>query len=155
MSTTATIQARAAEALGWFETRRRGCTEDGEEYVTLRDERPEWVQELVRTAHGDILPDDWRYATIREALEMITDADADDRDALDDAAGDFADNVDVYTSDLLAWVSSGGGRVGYCDEAIDEYGFAENLWQILSRGQYVERLEVFELVLTALREGDQ
>ena len=91
-----TIQKTAADAASYFETALRadGANIAGDSntvYVRLKDGAPEWVTDLVHDAHGDMLPDDWRYSVIQDALETI--ADSDDPE---DASGEFADSqVDV------------------------------------------------------------
>lgn len=155
-STTSTVQELAREARGWFETARRatgdtatGPREDGEEYVRTKDGRPEWVQELCYEAHGDMLPDDWRYARIADALEAI--ADADDVDAAGDEYADQA--VDVYTGSRLAWLASHLSRPGYCDEAADELSeVSGGIIDLVGLGQYQEAREIFGLVLHQLEE---
>lgn len=160
---TATIQELAREAGRWFETARRatgdtetGPREDGDPYVRTRDGAPEWVGELVRDAHGrdrdgapSMLPDDWRYACVRAALEALEDTN----DPYD-LAHEFADGyVDVYTGALLEWVGSHGSRVGYCDEAAEELGTDDDgrgIVQRLQLGQFAEALEVFESVRGSL-----
>jgi hypothetical protein len=125
--------------------------EDGTEYTRKRQDCPEWVAELIREAHDGLMPDDWRYATIREAF--ITIAEADD---LDEAGTEFADSADVYNSDLLAWVSSNANRGAYVDEARAEFGPPRDFFHSLQMGQYVERAEVYASVLAGLRaEADR
>lgn len=145
-----TISELASEAHGWFTTTKRA--EDTID--VLRDGAPAWVHNLVFAAHGEIMPDDWRYASIRSALAEISDSDADDRDDLDDLAGKWADsNVDVYTGARIAWLGSRMSRTAYVDEAVDELG-GEGLDTVerIGLGQYVESREVFELVANALED---
>src|SRR6266516_1712460 len=113
---TTTLESLAREAAGWFETAERP---DGESFTRTKDGTPEWVTDLVREAHGDdFLPDDWRYATISDALNFL----ADDGDP--DDAGEFADQaVDVYTGARFAWLASNLNRAGYVDEAVAEFGY--------------------------------
>jgi hypothetical protein len=150
MTTTdaATIQDKAREA---YQSMEHATREDGSGYVRVKDDAPEWVRDLAHAAHGDMLPDDWRYDVIQDALGTIADAD-EDAD-LDDLASDFSDEADVYNSDLLAWVGSNGSRSGYVDEAVEDFGAARDFYHSLQMGQYMERGEVFGLVLSALRES--
>lgn len=143
-----TIQTIAGEAYRAFETANRP---DGEEFIRLRDGSPDWISELVRDAHGgDFLPDDWRYSTIREACGFIEEADGDD---LEDVAHEFADGVDVYTGKLLAWLASNASRASYCDEAVNQLGAdGVGIIQRIGLGQYMERGEVYNLVLTSLAD---
>ena len=156
MAETATVQALAGEAYSWFETARRatgdtetGPREEGERYTRCKDGAPEWVTELVHDAHGDFLPDDWRYDAICSALEFISETDDPE-----DGASEWADsNVDVYTGARLAWLASNLNRAGYCVDAAGEYGSsATDIVAMIGQGQYAESREVFYAVLSALEE---
>lgn len=154
---TQTISGLAGEAYGYFETRKRGDEPDAERFVSLKDERPDWLQELVFEAHGhgDYLPDDWRYQTIRDAIGHIHDSGAESADDLEDSAHEFADqNVDVYTGSRYAWLASNLRRSGYVDEARDEglIGPDADVAEQIGVGQYEESREVFASVLQSLAE---
>lgn len=142
------IQSAASAAVAGFETRTRS---DGSEYVARRKGSPEWLEDLCREAHAGMLPDDLRYAMIEDACRKIVDA-SDPGDDLDDLAHEFADEVDVYSGDLAAWLSSHGLRAGYVDEARAEglIGVNATLDQQFMAGQYAERYEVFTLVRDGL-----
>jgi hypothetical protein len=137
------VDELAREAAGWFAT---GERDDGSRYVYLKDEAPSWIGDLVYEAHGGLfLPDDWRYECIQDALYAIADGGDEDEH-------EFADRVDVYTGDLLAWVASNLNRPGYCDEAQSE-GIAEegiDVIRLITLGQYMERREVYGLTYRAL-----
>jgi hypothetical protein len=150
MSTeTSTIYALAGEAYGAFERIQRG----EETIVTLKDEhreREDWIYDLVWSAHGAgaMLPDDWRYETIRAALGFIHDNESDD-------AHEFADeNVDVYTGSRLQWLASRLDRSEYVDQAWEEGLLASDATEIerIGVGQYMELLEVFESVRQSLED---
>lgn len=152
MTTTTSAAAIAAEAASHFTTMQRG-----DETITVtRDGAPEWVTELVHTAHGsDFLPDDWRYQSIRSALDAIEESGADDFDALDDEGAEWADgNVDIYNGRRLAWLASNLGRAEYCDTAAEEMGTGADagIMDRIALGQYAESREVWELVVSALRD---
>ena len=123
---------------------------NGESFVCLKDESPEWMTDVCREAHAgaNMLPDDFRYALIKEAAGAIHDAgkDAD----LADAGDTFTDAVEVYTANLCAWAASHPLRSAYCDDALSEYGKPENLSQLLMWGQAMERREVFDSVAASL-----
>lgn len=146
MTKTRTIEELAGEAAGWFDTAERA---DGKRFVRTRDGAPEWVADIVREAHGDFLPDDWRYQVIWDAVAHIEEFGDDE-----DIAFQFADShVDVYTSDRLAWLASNLNRASYCDEAQEE-GLVTQDADIIARiglGQYMEASEVFGLVLSFLQ----
>jgi hypothetical protein len=141
-------QARAQAAYECFESARRP---EGESFTRVKDGSPEWVTDLVREAHGDFLPDDWRYGCIQSALEFIADTDEPD-----DGAAEFADGyVDVYNGARVAWLDSSIHRGGYCDEALHEFGPVDGdrgVFGLLGLGQYMEASEVYGLVLQALAD---
>lgn len=149
MTTSTTLESLAAEAASYFERRTRG----DDEIVTLKDNRPEWAQDLTREAHGDFLPDDWRYACIKSALDWLANGG-------DPEAHEWADaEVDIYTGARFAWLSSNLQRQGYCDEAIAEFGEVEDTASLIGMGQYFEAQEVMRLVVEFLearaeREGN-
>jgi hypothetical protein len=144
-TTEVAVQDLAREAGQWFEGRTR---DDGSSYRTLKDGRPDWVQELVRESHGDFLPDDWRYNAIESALEWIAgEGEDEDPHAFADA------NTDVYTDALGAWLNSSiQSRGGYVDDAVDEFGWPSDrgIAGAIALGQYVELCEVYYLVERAL-----
>ena len=136
----------------------------GDDRITvLADDAPEWAGDFVREAHGtDLLPDDIRYRWIADALDMLWEAQRDDRlGDLDELGTEWADDTDVYTSDLLAWLSSNLLRISYCDQAQEEGLLTEDADMIarISIGQYMERRELFARVVEAaaqyLTEGDE
>ena len=146
-----TIAELAADAHHYLTHITTLCERGDDTIVALKDESPDWVHDLVREAHGDMFPDDWRYEAIRAALRCI----ADDGDP-DDNAGEYADcMVDVYTSDRLAWLASHLDRAMYCDDAIAEMGGAElGTIERIAYGQYAEASEVYHCVLTSLRDRE-
>ena len=142
VTTFETAQEVAEIAVNYFGTLTR---DSGETITTLKETRPQWLQDLVMEAHGDFLPDDWRYDCIESALHAIADGTED--------AHEFADSqVDVYNGARLAWLSSNLRRPSYCDEAADELALGEDLsiTERIGFGQYVEACEVFGLVLAEL-----
>ncbi len=145
----ATVEDLAREAASWFERRSRA---DGETFVTLKDGRPAWVQEMVYAAHGDFGPDDWRYDCIAAALDQIEETG-------DEDSGEFADSqVDVYTGRRLQWLASSLNRVGYCDEAASEFGPPRDglgkydIAESIGLGQFAEASEVFGSVAQSLAD---
>lgn len=146
--TTAHIVA-AREASETFETDTR---DNGERFVKSNREDGSWIDAAIYVAHGDMLPDDYRYRFISEAFDRIADAiSGTDRTELGD---EFADDVDVYTSSLCQWLGSHLDRLGYCDEAVEEGLISEDsdMARRLAIGQYMERREVFEYVASAVEE---
>jgi hypothetical protein len=141
---TPELLALARDAFDCFES---GEGADGRTFFRTGEGSPGWVRDLVYSAHGgDFLPDDYRYQWTMEACETI--ADASPEDELDDLAHEFANDVTPYTSERLAWVGSNLRRVGYVDDAVEEFGVPDDggLDAMLGTGMYAERYEVFYLV---------
>jgi hypothetical protein len=139
------IQDLADKLAHSFETAARS---DGETFLKLKDGCPDWMQELVRYAHNNMPPDDIRYKMICEACESIADY------VDEDAECEFADSVDVYSSDLTNWLASSQYRPAYVDDAVSEMGHAESgIDDHIMQGQYTERLEVYNLVKDALQNA--
>lgn len=125
-----------------------GPRNDGSKFRVLKDGHPEWMTEVAHEAHGDMLPDDWRYEFIEAACDAIADNDGD----LDEARDSL--EADIYTHDLTGWLHSRADRHGYCDEAAEEYGWElnrdNNMIALIQIGQLREKQETFDLVAKAL-----
>lgn len=146
------LQERAEAAYAWMEKRNRS---DDSEYWCFKDGAPDEYNAgsvgadirgtLVWAAHddGEYIPDDQRYQFLVYALGHLADTDDIDGDELE---------ADVYAWDLLRWVGSNLRRVGYCDEAISEYGGDLDFVQIMTLGRLAEMREVFEAVKVWLKE---
>lgn len=130
------IRILAGEALAYFKHRKR---HDGSGYWTLEEGTPEWVIKLVFEAHdeGRILPDDFRYLFIVEALETIVE---------DPEASDIMWEPDVYTSQLLSWLEAAPSyRMNLIDEEVSRVGWS-GLFNALQAGQRREKEKVLGLV---------
>jgi hypothetical protein len=147
-----TLSDLATEAKKHYRT--SNPREEREGILVHTDDAPEWVTEMTQDAHVGLgfdntpaLPDDLRFEYVVEALDAIADHEDEDeaRDSLE---------ADVYTHDLLKWVSSHLGRKSYCDMAGEEGLLSESadMDARLSLGQVLEKQEVFDRVLECLRE---
>jgi hypothetical protein len=109
------------------------------------DEAPQWFLDLCHEAHGGMMPDDWRYEFIQDALNAP--ADGADEDRLDQ------DALYPYTADRLDWLASHLDRPGYCDEAAaDAGGPPAEVLAFVTLGMDREMREVFGLVRAKLEE---
>lgn len=136
------IQDRATEAREWFEVATRA---NGAAFYRAKDAAPQWITDLCRTAHDGMMPDDHKYEYIVDALDALSQCE----DA--DEADDYLSDVDVYTSDLCAWLGSHGERPGYCDRYIEEMGGdCRNIMQAIQGGQWLERRDVLGFVRECL-----
>ena len=155
MATTKTtpLQTAAAELADAFTTNRPII--NGDSCVILRPSAAAWIKEAVHTAHGDLFPDDYVYATCQRVADSIVERldDGTELGALEDDRGEIVDGlVDVYTADLTAWAASNVNRVGYMAEARSEYGDpdpdrADSAFAI---GQYFEIESIFGALLAAI-----
>jgi hypothetical protein len=128
----------------YFEVRKR---DNDAAYTCLVDEAPAWLYDAVQAAHGDELPNDWRYATCAAIVEALEDQG--DGDGVADSL------VDVYTYNLLTWLSDNLSRTGYVDEAL-----AEDVWDksngvagLIGAGQYLAICEMVDVLVEAIAEN--
>lgn len=117
--------------------------------VIIAEDSPAWVTDLCHEAHGDLMPDDWRF----EFISLALDALGEDKP---DTARDSATDPDArypYTADRLRWLASHLDRPGYCDEAAEEYSArnADIVTQV-AWGMARELGEVFDAVRQHLEE---
>jgi hypothetical protein len=109
------------------------------------DGAPQWFTDLCHYAHGDMMPDDWRYEFIQDALSAL--ADGADEDRMD------LDGLYPYSADRLDWLASHLDRPGYCDEAAAEAGGPPGeILAFVAWGMDRELREAFELVRSKLEE---
>ena len=127
---TATI-TRPTTCSGWLVALSECLTtetrQDSSTYIAL-NESPKWdsireeLTSIVRAAHFNEMPNDWRFQTV----DSIATTLADMPDSADWSVQNFQEEshevadslVDVYTSDLLAWVSENIRRHQWDDEGI-------------------------------------
>jgi len=110
--------------------------------------RPQELRELCREAHDDMLPDDWRYLFIVEALEAIADRPDDDLE-------NSELEPDIYNPDVLSWLSSRASRYAYVDDAAELWGIPEKDFsciKLIQLGQLQEKEEVYAVVLDRLKQ---
>jgi len=133
--TARTTRLIASEARSWFE---RATRDDSVVYYRKDPAAPEWVTDLALHAHGDMLPDDWRYEFIVEALDALAETEDPDEIQLE---------ADVYNTRLIAWLGSHSHRAGYCDEAREEFSSgSDGIIDQIMLGQYAEKQEVLGIV---------
>lgn len=134
------VRELAAEANAWLGRTKRG----DEKIVTIKDGAPEWVSDLCHHAHGKMMPDDWRFSFVEDALTAIEN---------DDADGPDLDAVYPYTGERLHWLASRNDRYGYCDQAAEDMGSRpDSILDWIAWGMVEELREVTELVRGRLEE---
>ena len=139
-----TVEGQAAEANKWLTRDKRN---DGKEFVLVKDGAPEWITSLCREAHdgAKMLPDDWRFEFIEDALTQLENGDEDVRDV---------DDAYPYTHSRLSWLASNLERPGMCDEAREEYGgdAPADILSYIAWGMQHEMRQVFDCVKAWLEE---
>lgn len=148
------LTALAGQFAAAFESFTRDATGPEKHFYRLKDGSPAWMTEVCHAAHGDMMPDDYRYEMIQDAALAI--AEADEGDDLDERGHEFADSVpSVYHSARAAWLASHLTRFSYCDEAAEELDIDKmDMSDRIAAGWYREAEEVYGLVLQGLREQD-
>jgi hypothetical protein len=148
-----TIQELAAKYLDMFEISFRhdknAIDHKGEKYWRVKHEysnQPDYydnspLNKLIYAAHDGMSPDDYKYDYIVTALELISECDD---------IYDITIEVDIYHHELKKWLSSCGARQQYCDDAMAEYGTYDSIMAIIESGQYRERHEVMQSVISSL-----
>jgi hypothetical protein len=136
------VQELAGQAYDWFTSDTR---DNGDHFVMLKHDAPEWLHDLVRQAHQGMFPDDWRYDEIQHACARIHDASD-----VDSSINDI--EPDIYNKARLNWLASHLDRVEYCNDAMREYGLQLDILQIIGMGQVLEREEIHNSVLQSLRD---
>ena len=119
--------------------------ENGTEYWTHNRCAPDWINELCHTAHGDMLPDDYRYKFIVQALNALEEAED-----LDEAGHHW--EFEPYLARLADWLGSHNHRFSYCDDWAEEMGKPEDTYHLLAGGHLQERLEVLALVRGSIEQ---
>ena len=150
MTATKTISDIAREASGYFESGTREPEAGASAVRILKNGAPEWIRDAIHEAHGSMMPDDYVYDISKDAFRAIADADSADLEDLEELGAEFADRVDIYTAKLCAWLGSSLHRLGYCDEAAEEFGGElQTMSDRLMQGQYLERSRIFSAILSA------
>lgn len=152
------VEQLCAVLAGSFETRRR---DSGEDFTVCKDDAPEWVRDAVRSAHGDMLPEDTKYSMICESAGKLTEYADDDStvDSLRDQIGEMADSmVDIYSADRVRWLASDFRRAFYIDDAREEglIGPDTSTLDQIGIGQFQEYYEILGHLLSAIenQEGE-
>jgi hypothetical protein len=121
--------------------------DNGEAFIKLTDDRPEWMFEAVRDAHCGMSPDDRRYEMIKECVDTLLEFDDwEDTHQMIDRL------VDVYHTDRVKWLASHLDRGEYCTEAIADGMFTgeSSIWDILGEGQYREYRQIYDSLINSL-----
>jgi hypothetical protein len=146
MSDTTSIQKLAEQLSAAFETKKRN---DGQEFVSLKDGSPEWMTQVIRSAHGDKLPDDTTYAFIEKAADAL--AEMDESAEPSDVIAEL--EPDSYTADLTAWLNTRPDHVYFLTEVLEEGTGITDGFQLLAAAQQKQIHEVGYALVSALEEA--
>lgn len=138
-----TVHSLAVKLSEALETGKR---DNGDEFVSLKNGSPEWMTDVVRSAHGDKLPDDTVYGLIERCADALADAneEADPYETIAEIESD------VYTNDLTAWLHARVDHISYLDEVLEEQPGLANGAQLLMAAQKKQIDEVGYALISAL-----
>lgn len=133
------LARQASESLIWNERK------EGGKYCYFKDGSPQWMKEMAFKCHNidDVMPNDYIYAFISEALDIITGSDNPD-EAI------FEIEPDIYNNELLSWLSSNLSFSSWVDEEIEECGSKE-LFGLLQHAQARHKQAIASCVLSELQ----
>lgn len=133
-TTSRTIQDIAREARSYYilDTRNNGFK------FWAAPDCPKWIHDMNMHAHEEMMPDDYRYEFIVDALEALMEF-ADEDYPEEYLREEYRDHA------LIEWLGSHAARPGYVDESGTEIGYSDIMASILA-GYHREQIEVLDLV---------
>lgn len=148
-----TLQELSKEVRAQFTLAKR---DNGEEFWTREilkgTEYGDWITDLCHNAHGEMLPDDWVYEFIVDALDAIEAYDDED-EARDNLPEEYR------THRFIEYYASHGYRQAAADEILREalqytHRDSENLslTTFMAQAMREEQEEVFSSVLQSLTD---
>lgn len=133
----------------------RKTRDNGENFVTLSDDAPEWMLAACRDAmQGDM--SDWLWVECEAAFDAIDDGSLDE-----DSTGEYADGrVDVYTRHRFQWAAEHclGSTFGEAEERAKELGDEigdEGTAGWLGRVQYCAIEYIAQSILQAVEQNGE
>lgn len=147
-----TINQKAEYYLSFFKSIN---LENGDSRIVYKDydNTPEELQDAIKEAHEDILPNDWIFTTFADLLQKVTEYDCESIEQLEDYRAEIVDNqVDIYTHDLTKWLHD-NQALSYLEDAYDGFAKEDGAWQLLAKAQYLAIDEVMRNVITLLENN--
>jgi len=115
----------------------------------LKNDAPQDLLDSVLNVCGERMSDDFVYDKYQSILETLSEYDVEKLEDIDDYRYEIIDClIDVYTSDLTAWLNSNNYNVYYLSEAIEEE--PKDGFQALQIAQHKALEEVFDSVVALL-----
>jgi len=120
-------------------------------FYHLAPNSPQWMEDAIHAAHGDIFPNDWVYDACHSIVGHMEDIDPSD---WEDSVSDWADsNVDVYNVDRARWLASHLDFGGMVDEAVEELGHSDQgIYGDIGIGQYRFLENIAQALIQAVEE---
>jgi len=133
-----------------FETRTRA---NGDLFHCLKDDHPEWVQDAVREAHGDRMPDDWTYAQCDMGAALIREqiqSGVEPCDLLDEITVE----ADCYYANLTKWLADHNRNLDFVNEYIQDFtvGRVEDVQSLIAGGQWLAKHRILDCMVNAFQE---
>lgn len=130
-----------------FELKQR---DNGESFYSLKDnDKPEWLHDAIYQAHDGMLPDDYIYQWVYDAVCAYDDYDGD----IDRVYGDL--EGDIYNHALLKWLSSHSDRVALVDETMEELEISSGLMSLIQIAQVREKERVYAVIFEAIKDAQE
>ena len=118
---TQKMQRFQVNALNFARAFSEQTRDNGSHFFMLPESAPAWMMEAVRTAHDEEMPNDWRFAKVREIALWLHE-----QESLDSAREDAMEAADgmshIYTGQLLQWYAEIPSRLDYCDQYQQDFG---------------------------------
>lgn len=136
----------------------------GTPFAVIKDDAPAWTRNenadgeclmlRVHSAIDDRLPDDWIYNSAASIAQRFTEYDFETADDLRENASAVADSeVDVYNTDLAAWLASHLDNAALVDEAVEEMGHSDQgIFGDIAIGQYVALERIANALVDAIEQ---
>lgn len=149
-----TLAALAAVLAATFTA---GVRDNGQGYTKQKEGTPEWAIDIVREAHGGMMPNDMSYNLI---LGVVNDIEEvlryNDESDLDDLRHERIDSlIPVYNTHRVAWLASDLARGDFVDEALEnmggQLGHADGIYSLIALGIDVELNMIWAAVENGLR----
>lgn len=120
--------------------------DNGIKRLIVKNDAPSWVAEIIHDAHDTSMPRDDVYDVIGRVVDHLYNNDVEDIDEARESITEI--EPDVYTHDLLKWLSSNLGNVDYLGQAA-EIGITDG-FQLLAYAQTLFIQEIGDSLLNSI-----
>lgn len=131
----------------------RETRDNGDRFVTLKDDAPDWLREAVYDAHKGSLPDDWVFETCYHACLAIDDGMLTEEETHGFCEGE----VDIYTRPLFQWAADCclSPLWSEAEERAEELGEGGAIVGQLQRIQYCAIEQIASIILAAHAQAQE